>query len=352
MIECLTAFFGLDLSQKLKTDMFFENQYQWDPTSMYKNDMSLQGLQFIVYQAVCVFFSIAFSAFASNVEAPPVASAPVSQNEALQKKMTNPDAKMILKDLCTKQLKSFKGKNNDALLAQACSEAKQLDVCQSANGTPIFHYDKKASSENAKKILVFSLIHGDETDAGVVGRYWIERLHDINPRNNWRIVPVLNPDGVLLKTRTNANKIDLNRNFPTRDWQDKAVHFWHVQTKSNPRRYPGSEAASESETKCALQHIGDYQPHFVVSIHTPLNVLDYDGPKVKPPNYSYLPWRSLGHFPGSLGRYMWFEREIPVLTIEMKESLPDSYLPFEKLHDVIGQLVKYEIQAKDSKHNP
>lgn len=257
---------------------------------------------------------------------------------------------VILKDICTEQLGHFKGKNNDALMAQVCAQAKKLDSCQSSQGRPIFHFDKASAESNAKKILVFSLIHGDETDAGYVGRYWMERLQDISPRNHWRVVPVLNPDGVLLKTRTNANKIDLNRNFPTRDWSDKAIQFWHAQTKSNPRRYPGSEAASESETKCALQHIADYQPQFVVSIHTPLNVLDYDGPKVKPPNYSYLPWHSLGHFPGSLGRYMWFERDIPVLTMELKERMPDSYMPFEKLHDVIGQLVKYEIQASVDKN--
>lgn len=320
---------------------------------MYKNDMSPRGLSFLIaYQAVFWFFLVEHDVFASNIETSPEAGIPSSQTRTLQKQTVADDAKLILKDVCTKQLAIFKGRNNDVLLTQACAEAKQLDSCKSAQGTPIFHYEKKAATENAKKVLVFSLIHGDETEAGVVGRYWMERLHEISPRNNWRIVPILNPDGVLLKTRTNANKIDLNRNFPTRDWSDKAVQFWHAQTKSNPRRYPGSVAASESETKCALQHIGDYQPHFVVSIHTPLNVLDYDGPKVKSPNYSYLPWHSLGHFPGSLGRYMWFERDIPVLTIELKDKMPNSYLPFEKLHDVIGQLVKYEIQAGDEKHRP
>ncbi|MCE3011354.1 MAG: murein peptide amidase A, partial [Proteobacteria bacterium] len=53
----------------------------------------------------------------------------------------------------------------------------------------------------------------------------------------------------------------------------------------------------------------------------------------------YLPWTSLGHYPGSLGRYMWFERKIPVLTMELKEDLPKTLRPFEELQDIIGVLV-------------
>lgn len=311
---------------------------------MYIIDMTRRFSFFVAFFSIMAWDTSATTAqkktLASNTPIPEA-----SQNEAAAE-----EAKMILKDVCAKQLQAFKGKNNDQMLMKACAEAKKLEACQSAQGRPIFHYDKDSAIPEAKKILVFSLIHGDETDAGTVARYWMERLHEISPRNNWRVVPVLNPDGVLLRTRTNANKIDLNRNFPTKDWEDKAIPFWQAQTKSNPRRYPGSVAASESETKCALQHIEDYKPHFVVSIHTPLNVLDYDGPKVKKPNYAYLPWHSLGHFPGSLGRFMWFEREVPVLTLELKDHMPDSYMPFEKLHDVIGQLVKYEIQSKNENH--
>jgi protein MpaA len=85
-------------------------------------------------------------------------------------------------------------------------------------------------------------------------------------------------------------------------------------------------------------------------VHTPLKVLDFDGPKVNFPKYDYLPWKSLGHFPGSLGRYMWFERQTPVLTTELKEDLPASLAPLEKLQDVIGTLVKLELKQKRADH--
>lgn len=251
-----------------------------------------------------------------------------------------------LSEQCMNDLQVFPGNAQLHFLQQACQKVTTFDECISVEGRPIFHYDKISKEPRAKKILVFSLIHGDETGAGVVGRYWMQRLEEISPRNSWRVVPILNPDGVKYKTRTNANKIDLNRNFPTRDWDDLAHITWQKSTHSNPRRFPGKMAGSEPEVRCALKHIETFQPDFIVSVHTPLNVLDYDGPKVKPPPYDYLPWRSLGHFPGSLGRYMWFERSTPVLTTELKPTLPASDRPFEILQDVIGTLMQMELKNK------
>jgi hypothetical protein len=244
---------------------------------------------------------------------------------------------------CMNDLKKFPGAWDDKLLKQACEKVSVDSSCVSGEGRPIYHYNKTSAISGAKKVLVFSLIHGDETPAGTVGRYWMERLEGIDPRNTWRVIPVLNPDGVKYKTRTNANKIDINRNFPTKDWASGAIDNWKRTTKSNPRRYPGDMAASEPVTKCALHHLEDFQPDFIVSVHTPLKVLDFDGPKVSPPpKFDYLPWKSLGNYPGSLGRYMWLERNTPVLTMELKENLPPNLAPFDKLQDIIGSLVKLE----------
>ncbi len=249
-----------------------------------------------------------------------------------------------LSELCFEQLKQFTGNFSEKDLKQACEKVTVKEGCYSVEKVPLYQYDRTGDAKKPKKILVFSLIHGDETGAGTVGRYWMERLETISPRNTWRVMPVLNPDGVKLKTRTNANKIDLNRNFPTKDWDDLAQKYWKMHTSNNPRRFPGDQGGSEPEVKCALGHIEEYQPDFIISIHTPLNVLDFDGPKVQAPKYDYLPWRSLGHFPGSLGRYMWFERKTPVLTMELKDSLPKNEKPFEQLQDLIGTLVQYDMK--------
>lgn len=247
-------------------------------------------------------------------------------------------------DTCFQLLEKTQGpKFQKESLKKVCAKVQVLDGCVSVKGTPIVHFEKTGYDKAKKRILVFSLIHGDEAGAGSLVRYWLERLNDIEPRNDWRIVPVLNPDGYRAKTRANANNVDLNRNFPTRDWDEKADTYWRKKTSSNPRRFPGTVAGGEPEVKCAMKHIEEFRPEFIVSIHTPLGVLDFDGPKVKPPAFNYLPWRSLGNFPGSLGRFMWAERRIPVLTAELKPTMPSSFDTFDKLQDVLGELAKYEL---------
>lgn len=249
-----------------------------------------------------------------------------------------------LAKICEQSLNSYKGYLAVSKLADVCKEVRQTKKCQSVAGNPIYHYDKKGQNEKSKNILVISLIHGDETHAGAVGRYWMERIHDIEVRNNWRIIPVANPDGVSKKTRSNANGVDLNRNFPTQDWDKEATKYWKEKSQGSLRKFPGDKAASEPEVNCLLEHIKEYKPEFVISVHTPLNVLDFDGPHVKEPKYTYLPWKRLGNFPGSLGRYLWVEQNTPVLTVELKNILPVQKALFDQLQDVIGELVQKEIK--------
>ncbi len=247
---------------------------------------------------------------------------------------------------CEKDLLSFPGPSTKSLVHAGCEKVTQIPSCVSSENRPIYQYEKSGHSKNAKRVLVIGLIHGDEKSAGAVGRYWMERLESLSPANSWRIIPVLNPDGYARGTRTNAHKIDLNRNFPTKDWDELAIKAWKTEQKSNPRRNPGLKAGSEIEVQCALQQIEDFKPDFIVSVHTPLKVLDFDGPKVSPPKFEEFPWRSLGNYPGSLGRYMWIERNTPVLTMELDANLPEDYKSFDRLQDVIGKLTSVDITKK------
>jgi murein peptide amidase A len=249
-----------------------------------------------------------------------------------------------LRQTCINSLKVYKSYFKDEALQQICDQVEKKEICSSTNGEPIYHLDRKSKLEHPKKILVMSLIHGDETPAGSLGRFWMERLMKVDARNTWRVIPVVNPDGVKKKTRTNEKGVDLNRNFPTADWSADAIKLWEKKEQKSERKFPGFEAGAEPEVKCIIQHLEEFKPDFVISIHTPLKVLDFDGPKLKnPPKYSYLPWKSLGNFPGSLGRYLWVERNTPVLTTELKSTLPENDLPFEQLQDLIGTLVKTDL---------
>lgn len=246
-----------------------------------------------------------------------------------------------LADQCVTALKALPGKSKDDALKLACAKVAKLDPCVSEKGVNIFHFDvaAKAAEKAPKKILVFSLIHGDEFPSGSVARSWMERLTKVEPRNHWRVVPILNPDGVKTGTRFNANGVDVNRNFPTKNWEKEALASWEKKQKKDPRRFPGKTPNSEKETKCAIAHIDDFQPDLILSIHTPYGVLDFDGPKITPPNFPHIPWKSLGNYPGSLGRYMWVDRSKPTLTIELGSGNVVSKLEqFDRLQDISGDI--------------
>jgi protein MpaA len=246
-----------------------------------------------------------------------------------------------LSDLCFKTLSKLPGKNDAKALRESCNTAKQLPECHSVKGVPVYHVNRDAdpSEQKVRKILVFALIHGDEFPAGSVARSWMERLTSITPRNQWRVVPVLNPDGLKNKTRYNANGVDVNRNFPTNDWDANAKKYWISKTKSDRRRFPGHKSNSEPETQCAIAQIEDYRPDLILSIHTPYGVLDFDGPKIDPPKFAKLPWRGLGNYPGSLGRYMWVDRSRPTLTIELQPNgVVEKLQEFDRLQDISGDI--------------
>ncbi len=252
---------------------------------------------------------------------------------------------------CLKQLQGLPGQFRIEELTEVCGKVQQEPICVSTEGRPIFHYLKSGSLPVGKKVLVGALIHGDEAPSGTIARSWMERLTKIDPRNSWLIIPILNPDGYKKSIRMNANNVDLNRNFPTQDWVNKALDHWKIKTKSNKRRYPGPGPASEIETQCFMRHIANFKPDLIISIHTPLGVLDFDGPTIDFPKYD-LPWIRLGHFPGSLGRYMWYDNKVPVLTIELKGNDPiKQFDKIDQLHDITGLVAIMSSLIKDNVNN-
>lgn len=178
-------------------------------------------------------------------------------------------------------------------------------------------------AQAAKRVLVIGGIHGDElTSVSTVFR-WLEWIRAPEAqRYFWRVIPAANPDGLLARrsTRVNANGVDLNRNFESHDWKQDAGAYWARRTGSDPRRYPGKEAASEVETRWLQQEIEAFQPDLIVSVHAPYNLLDYDGPVPQPMRFGRLSLNRLGVYPGSLGNYAGLNLRIPVITIELPHA--------------------------------
>lgn len=142
---------------------------------------------------------------------------------------------------------------------------------ESRNGVPIVAR-RQGAADAERVLLVLGQMHGDEP----YGRYVVDRLRTMKPKKNTTIwtVRTLNPDGSKLRTRRNAARVDLNRNFPD-NWLpgDPASLY-----------YSGPRAASEPETRAFMAGIDQIKPDAIVSYHQRANLVDI-GQSAK-----VLPW--------------------------------------------------------------
>lgn len=103
--------------------------------------------------------------------------------------------------------------------------------------------------------LVVAAIHGSEGGGVAVARR-IAALATTTTANLW-VIEVANPDGLAAKTRQNARKVDLNRNFPSNDWARIPAG----------RNYSGPKAASEPETQALVAFISEIRPQLSIWYH-------------------------------------------------------------------------------------
>ena len=225
-----------------------------------------------------------------------------------------------------------------------CEDYSWHHVRSSYWGNPIIWFvygdEKDIESKPKNTTMILCGVHGDEITPV---KFCFDVLKDLKKHpeilkdNLVVIAPLVSPDSFLKKypTRTNARGIDVNRNFPTKDWNKNAIRLWKKRYGSNKRRYPGKKALSEQETIFQVNLINRYKPNKIISVHSPLTLIDYDGPsaadhkhggmaellliqmsdkagKYKINNYPF--------FTGSLGNWAGNERHIPTYTLELPNS--------------------------------
>ena len=199
------------------------------------------------------------------------------------------------------------------------SEVPWKVYASSEQGRNIYYWQ---SADSGETTLIFGAFHGDEQ----AGFHLVKQLADTllaHPdwiRKRAVLVPVLNPDGLLKRTRVNSRGVDINRNFPTDDWSP-------VYNKE--RYYPGHEAGSEKETRIAMQMIERFKPRQIISIHDALEMNNYNGPALKLAELlekynGYPVTADVGYpTPGSFGNYGGTERKIPLVTLELPDIDPE-----------------------------
>ncbi len=164
-----------------------------------------------------------------------------------------------------------------------------------------------------RRVLWVGGIHGNERE-GVVSTASLPAAFLAADRENKVTLTILedvNPDGTAAKQRGNANGVDLNRNFPTKNFQ--------------PHRFFGMKPLSQPESLALHDLILSLKPHLVIVAHSWSgdHFINFDGPArhlaQRFADLSGYPVRDSGDMaatPGSLGNWAGIENGIPVLTLE------------------------------------
>ena len=115
---------------------------------------------------------------------------------------------------------------------------------------------ERRGTPGGRVVLIVGVIHGDERDALSI----MDRLHrlEVPAGVDLWLVDSMNPDGYAADTRQNANKVDLNRNFP---------YQWAPIGAPGDWQYSGPFAASEPETQAMTAFMLDTKPELTIWYH-------------------------------------------------------------------------------------
>jgi protein MpaA len=290
----------------------------------------------------------------------------------------------VMAKYCEKLDKSFKKYGWEKSF---CESYEWLHYRNSVLGDPLMWTTFGDVSDEGKPTfdekditLVMCGVHGDEITPVKFCFDLMNYLKDIykNPENlkgEFKnkvvlVAPLVNPDSFFRArpTRVNARGVDPNRNFPTKDWQLEARKIWLQKFKKDKRRNPGLKPNSEPEVIFQVNIIKRFNPDKIVSVHSPLTVLDYDGP-ITPvtggadgskaqelliqmsKNADGYNIKDYPFFPGSLGNWAGQERNIPTYTLELPSSDPRKNAEYwtlfkSAMHKVIIQNIRQHNVAK------
>jgi len=197
----------------------------------------------------------------------------------------------------------------------------------SVKGAPIIVkriYDGSDTNEvvDAKhhRVLIIGGFHGDEYSTVSVIFKWITLIDQYYTNSyHWQIIPLLNPDGLLQRSprRTNANGVDLDRNFPVTANDYNAIQYWEENTNGDPEYFPGKYALSEPESRWLAEEIEQYQPDAIITIHAPNHSLGYKSSTITRSKKAAQYQQSVATYPGSFNQYVGTEINIPILTVEL-----------------------------------
>jgi protein MpaA len=178
--------------------------------------------------------------------------------------------------------------------------------------------------DEGKKILLIGCMHGNEKAGIAIAQEVLNRVLKIAKTPNTLIcIPTLNPDGNILNVRTNASKVDLNRNFPSSNWEYIDSAKLAVPKK---KFWGGKIPASEIETKFIVDIEEQLKPDAIIILHQFMDCVQYDGTghrlAIFISNSSKQKLLDNIGYPtsGSIGSYFGSDRNREVVTIEIPKN--------------------------------
>jgi len=143
------------------------------------------------------------------------------------------------------------------LAGLAADAVEVVEIGRSVEGRPITAV--RRGTPGGAVVLVIGVIHGDEDDGVPI----LERLATapVPPGVDLWLVESMNPDGQAAQRRTNANLVDLNRNFP---------YQWAPLGAPGDSEYGGTGPASEPETRAIVDFVTAVQPALGLWYHQDL----------------------------------------------------------------------------------
>jgi protein MpaA len=157
------------------------------------------------------------------------------------------------------------------------SERGQLAIAgehygKSLLGAPLLYFP--AARNDPETGLLIAGTHGDENASVVTLSCALRSIAPHQLRHH--VILAVNPDGCQLGLRSNANGVDLNRNFPAANWRSgDTVYRWNSTAQARDVRLStGGRPGSEPETQALCHLIHRLKPHWVVSFHEPLACIE------------------------------------------------------------------------------
>lgn len=186
----------------------------------------------------------------------------------------------------------------------------------SVQGRPIV---AETFGQGSRRVLILGGIHGNEFGGPVVEAFlgYVRAHPSVVPSGTeLDIVPFANPDGQSSNSRANARNVDINRNFPARDWS--RVLNLHGTS-------PGVSPGSEPETQALLMLLDTQRYARVVSLHSHGGLIDWDGAggwtlARHVGKAAHVRLVRLKSYDGSMGSLVPERYHIPVVTWELSRS--------------------------------